>query len=98
MKIERERLLEIIKEEVEWARQARPQIEEEVSPWQKLAGMIQEAEGGALQEAMDTESVVQQIEAILNELSSQGLDNEGLKKILSQIIHDIDKGFVGERT
>ena len=98
MKIQRERLLEIIKEEVEWARQARPQIEEEVSPWQKLAGMIQEAEGGALQEAMDTELVVQQIEAILNELSSQGLDNEGLKKILSQIIHDIDKGFVGERT
>ena len=43
MKIQRERLLEIIKEEVEWARQARPQIEEEVSPWQKLAGMIQES-------------------------------------------------------
>ena len=159
MKIQRERLLEIIKEEVEWARQARPQIEEEVSPWQKLAGMIQESPqvdpetgkypppadipdepsiprsvhldiieyledmsgltmkgsgfiksrardllakiqsaAGALQEAMDTESVVQQIESILNELSSQGLDNEGLKKILSQIIHDIDKGFVGERT
>ena len=140
MKIQRERLLEIIKEEIDWARQARPSVQEalqadtitrlenlmmdlqdegsslvgvletiidqikkdeglqeqEVSPWQKLASMLQEA--GALQEAMDTESVVQQIEAILNELSSQGLDNEGLKKILNQIIHDIDKGFVGERT
>ena len=148
MKIQRERLLEIIKEEIDWARPATTQVEEqELSPWQKLAGMIQEAGApqlslpkdlvfelieylqdmsglklkgsdfiarrarellakmdtgdtgpGALQEAMDTESVVQQIEAILNELSSQGLDNEELKKILSQIIHDIDKGFVGERT
>ena len=97
MKILKERLLEIIKEEIDWAQQATTQVEEqEVSPWQKLASMLQEAESP--QEAMDTESVVQQIEAILNELSSQGLDNEGLKKILSQIIHDIDKGFVGERT
>ena len=87
MKIQRERLLEIIKEEVDWARQARPSVQEalqadtitrlenlmmdlqdegssrvgvleaiidqikkdeglqeqEVSPWQKLAGMIQES-------------------------------------------------------
>ncbi|MEC8364971.1 MAG: hypothetical protein VXZ51_03315 [Actinomycetota bacterium] len=87
MKIQRERLLEIIKEEVDWARQARSSVQEalqadtitrlenlmmdlqdegsslvgvleaiidqikkdeglqeqEVSPWQKLAGMIQES-------------------------------------------------------
>ena len=45
MKIQRERLLEIIKEEVDWARQAGAQVkEQEVSPWQKLASMLQEAE------------------------------------------------------
>jgi hypothetical protein len=50
------------------------------------------------QKPMDTEPAVQQIEGILKDLLDQGLDNEGLKKILTQIIHDIDKGFVGEPT
>ena len=51
MKIERPRLLEIIKEEIDWARQAQAQVreqeqeeQEEEDPWQKLAGVIQEVE------------------------------------------------------
>ena len=47
MKIERPRLLEIIKEEIDWARQAQAQVreqeQEEEDPWEKLAGAIQEA-------------------------------------------------------
>ncbi len=50
------------------------------------------------EQPIDTEPAVQQIETVLKDLSDQGLDNEGLKKILTQIIHDIDKGFVGEPT
>ena len=50
------------------------------------------------EQPIDTEPAVQQIEGVLKDLSDQGLDNEGLKKILTQIIHDIDKGFVGEPT
>ena len=50
MKILKERLLEIIKEEIDWARQATTQVEEqEVSPWQKLASMLQEAESPQIQ-------------------------------------------------
>ena len=48
------------------------------------------------EQPIDTETAVNQIETVLKDLSDQGLDNEGLKKILTQIIHDIDKGFVGE--
>jgi len=48
------------------------------------------------EQPIDTETAVQQIEGILKDLLNQGLDNEGLKGILTQIIADIDKGFVGE--
>tara|TARA_Y100001937_G_C6885916_1_gene226820 strand:- start:77 stop:298 length:222 start_codon:yes stop_codon:yes gene_type:complete len=43
------------------------------------------------------EEVVTQIERLLNDfLDDYNLTNEDLKKILHQIITDIDRGFVGE--
>jgi hypothetical protein len=55
------------------------------------------------QKPVDTESVVVEIEGILNGLlkspdQPQGLDNEGLKEILTQILKHLDQGFVGEPT
>ena len=42
------------------------------------------------------EDAVSSIELELNRLYDQGMDNDGLKKILDQIKIDIDRGFVGE--
>lgn len=42
------------------------------------------------------ESAADQIESILNELSNNGISNEGLKAMLLKVIENIDAGFVGE--
>ena len=42
------------------------------------------------------ESAADQIESILNELSNNGVSNEGLKTMLLKVIENIDAGFVGE--
>jgi len=42
------------------------------------------------------ESAEAQIESILNELSDNGISNEGLKTMLLKVIENIDAGFVGE--
>ena len=42
------------------------------------------------------ESAEAQIESILNELSDNGISNEGLKSMLLKVIENIDAGFVGE--
>lgn len=44
----------------------------------------------------NTDEASEQIEAILNNLYDQGVDNRGLIEILEQIIGDIQNGFVGE--
>ena len=44
----------------------------------------------------NTDEASEQIEAILNNLYDQGVDNRGLIEILEQIIIDINRGFVGE--
>ena len=41
---------------------------------------------------------VEQIEAILNELFDDGVDNAGLITLLEGIIRDIGRGFVGQPT
>ena len=41
---------------------------------------------------------VEQIEAILNELFDDGVNNAGLITLLEGIIRDIGRGFVGEPT
>ena len=46
----------------------------------------------------NTDEAQEQIEAILNNLYDQGVDNRGLIEILEQIIGDIQNGFVGEPT
>ena len=46
----------------------------------------------------NTDEATEQIEAILNDLYDQGVDNRGLIEILEQIIGDIQNGFVGEPT
>jgi len=38
------------------------------------------------------------IEEILNDLWDLGVQNDGLKALLNNIIDDIDRGFVGEPT
>ncbi len=42
------------------------------------------------------ESAEAQIESILNELSDNGVSNEGLKAMLLKVIENIDAGFIGE--
>ena len=42
------------------------------------------------------ESAEAQIESILNELSDNGISNEGLKAMLLKVIENIDAGFIGE--
>ena len=42
------------------------------------------------------ESAEAQIESVLNELSDNGVSNEGLKALLLKIVDNIDAGFVGE--
>ena len=46
----------------------------------------------------DVVSASQEIEGILNQLWNAGVDNDGLKALLNNIIKDIDRGFVGEPT
>jgi hypothetical protein len=88
MKIKTDKIKRIIDEEfIKVARKTRLTEREAVAVLRTLA-----------EQSIDTEPAVQQIEGILKDLLNQGLDNEGLKGILTQIIHDIDKGFVGEPT
>ena len=47
-------------------------------------------------EKTEKEILVEKIEFFLNDAVDQGMKNEDLKKILSQVIADIDSGFVGE--
>lgn len=42
------------------------------------------------------ESAEAQIESVLNELSDNGVSNEGLKALLLKIVDNIEAGFVGE--
>jgi hypothetical protein len=46
----------------------------------------------------DVASASQEIEGILNQLWDAGVDNDGLKALLNNIIRDIDSGFIGEPT
>ena len=51
--------------------------------------------------AGDLETVAaasEEIERILNQLYDSGVQNDGLKALLQNIIKDIDSGFVGEPT
>ena len=44
----------------------------------------------------DVEQASNRIEEILNDLYDRGVENDGLKALLNNIIRDIDRGFVGE--
>ena len=46
----------------------------------------------------DVAAAQERIEAILNDLYDSGVENDGLKALLNNIIRDIDAGFVGEPT
>ena len=46
----------------------------------------------------DVAAAQEQIEVILNDLYDNGVENDGLKALLNNIIRDIDAGFVGEPT
>jgi len=46
----------------------------------------------------DVSDAQEKIEEILNALYNTGVDNEGLKALLNSMIKDIDDGFVGEPT
>ena len=46
----------------------------------------------------DVAAAQEQIEVILNALYDTGVQNDGLKALLNNIIRDIDSGFVGEPT
>ena len=70
----------------------------------QLRKMIKEVQGmtdlekkhsGDVQDVADAQ---EQIEVVLNALWDKGVDNDGLKALLNNIIRDIDRGFVGEPT
>ena len=46
----------------------------------------------------DVAAAQEKIEGVLNALYDTGVDNDGLKALLQNIIKDIDSGFVGEPT
>ena len=46
----------------------------------------------------DVEAAQEKIEKVLNALYDNGVENDGLKALLNNIISDIDSGFVGEPT
>ena len=68
----------------------------------KLQQLIKEVQGmtdlekkysGNVKDVADAQ---EQIEVVLTALYDSGVDNEGLKALLNNIIVDIDRGFVGE--
>ena len=46
----------------------------------------------------DVAAAQEKIEEILNALYDNGVENDGLKALLNNILDDIDAGFVGEPT
>ncbi len=46
----------------------------------------------------DVAAAQEKIEVVLNALYDSGVDNDGLKALLNNVIKDIDSGFVGEPT
>tara|TARA_B100000287_G_scaffold295642_1_gene278867 strand:- start:266 stop:544 length:279 start_codon:yes stop_codon:yes gene_type:complete len=67
----------------------------------EIGGGDQTIQGLEPQFAGDLETVAaasEEIERILNQLYDSGVDNDGLKALLQNIIKDIDSGFVGEPT
>jgi len=60
----------------------------------KLQQLIKEVQySGNVEDVADAQ---EQIEVILNALYDNGVENDGLKALLNNIIRDIDQGFVGE--
>ena len=62
----------------------------------QLIKIIKEAQYSG--DVQDVANAQEQIEEILNALWDKGVDNDGLKALLNNIITDIDRGFVGEPT
>ena len=95
MKITKRQLRRIIKEEKyrllkefgseEYGRQTKE--------FEPISGIDTTSVSGARQA-----EAVEQIEAILNELFDDGVDNAGLITLLEGIIRDIDRGYVGQPT
>ncbi len=70
-------------------RQLRRIIQEEKAKLQEQAPSVSAARQA---------EAVEQIEAILNELFDDGVDNAGLITLLEGIIRDIGRGYVGQPT
>ena len=68
-------------------RQLRRIIKERVGSGGQYTGNLQ-----------DVAAAQAEIELILNKLYDSGVENDGLKALLNNIIRDIDSGFVGEPT
>jgi hypothetical protein len=96
MKIQRERLLEIIKEEIDWARQATTQVEEqEVSPWQKLAGMLQEEEAGSPQLSLPKDLVFEIIEYLQDMSGLKLKGSDFIARRARELLAKMDTGDTG---
>lgn len=94
MKILKERLLEIIKEEIDWARQATTQVEEqEVSPWQKLASMLQEAESPQI--PLPKELVFEIIEYLQDMSGLKMKGGDFVAKRARELLAKLDTGDTG---
>ena len=89
MKITKNQLRRIIKEEIDIEDQRAMDMGIIPYPDGTMAGDY----SGDLN---DVEKATSQIEEILNDLYGKGVENDGLKALLNDIIHDIDSGFVGE--
>tara|TARA_B100001029_G_C14718163_1_gene263675 strand:+ start:65 stop:364 length:300 start_codon:yes stop_codon:yes gene_type:complete len=99
MKITKRQLKKIIKEER--ARLLKEFGSEEFGRQTKEFEPIAQVDPGAAMFSGDVQDVAaaqEKIEVVLNALYDSGVENEGLKALLNNIIRDIDSGFIGEPT
>ena len=92
MKITKRQLRRIIKEEQEKQKEIDRHFAKSL---EDDLDALKKPHSGNLQ---DVAAAQEKIEEILNTLYDNGVENDGLKALLNNIIRDIDEGFVGEPT
>lgn len=90
MKITRNQIRRIIREQTD--------LEDQRAADMDFVWTDQEAGRNLAGRLEDVAAAQEQIEVILNALYDNGVENDGLKALLNNIIRDIDEGFVGEPT
>ena len=92
MKITKRQLRQIVREEKDKQKEIDRHFAKSL---QGDLDALKKSHSGNLQDVADAQAA---IEEILNDLWDSGVQNDGLKALLQNIIRDIDEGFVGEPT